>query len=84
MAGIVFAKLSRPKRRATTIWFSTNAVISLTNGMLRLMFRVKITITRLAFDKDKPKTWTLYFGLWTFDFFYGVGIPQGYQLEHSL
>ena len=42
MAGIVFAKLSRPKRRATTIWFSTNAVISLTNGMLRLMFRVMI------------------------------------------
>ena len=40
MAGIVFAKLSRPKRRATTILFSTSAVISLTNGVLRLMFRV--------------------------------------------
>ena len=68
MAGIVFAKLSRPKRRATTIWFSTNAVISLTNGMLRLMFRVKITITRLTFDRDKPKNldsllWFMDFGL---------------------
>ena len=40
MAGIVFAKLSRPKRRATTILFSKNAVISKTNGVLRLMYRV--------------------------------------------
>jgi len=40
MAGIVFAKLSRPKRRATTILFSKHAVISQTNGLLRLMFRV--------------------------------------------
>jgi len=40
MAGIVFAKLSRPKRRATTILFSKNAVISKTNGLMRLMFRV--------------------------------------------
>jgi len=40
MAGIVFAKLSRPKRRAQTVMFSKNAVISKRNGLLRLMFRV--------------------------------------------
>ena len=42
MAGIVFAKLSRPKRRATTILFSKNAVISKTNGLMRLMFRTEM------------------------------------------
>jgi len=40
MAGIVFAKLSRPKRRAATIIFSEKAVISCRNGLLRLMCRV--------------------------------------------
>jgi len=40
MAGIVFAKLARPKRRAQTVMFSKNAVISKRNGLLRLMFRV--------------------------------------------
>jgi len=40
MAGIVFAKLSRPKARAATIMFSKHAVISSRNGLLRLMCRV--------------------------------------------
>ena len=40
MAGIVFAKLDTPKRRAETVLFSKNAVISKRNGLLRLMFRV--------------------------------------------
>jgi hypothetical protein len=40
MAGIVFAKLSRPKARARTVTFSKNAVVSMVNGKLRLMFRV--------------------------------------------
>jgi len=40
MAGIVFAKLSRPKTRANTITFSRNAVVTLRNGCLYLMFRV--------------------------------------------
>lgn len=40
MAGIVFAKLARPKARAHTIMFSKNAVITLRNGQLWLMFRL--------------------------------------------
>ncbi|XP_023326137.1 G protein-activated inward rectifier potassium channel 2 isoform X2 [Eurytemora carolleeae] len=40
MAGIVFAKLARPKNRARTVTFSKNAVVSMVNGKLRLMFRV--------------------------------------------
>ena len=40
MAGIVFAKLARPKARSHTVMFSKNAVISLRNGQLWLMFRV--------------------------------------------
>jgi len=40
MAGIVFAKLSRPKRRAHTIAFSKNAVVTMRNGWLYLLFRV--------------------------------------------
>jgi len=40
MAGIVFAKLARPKRRAHTIAFSKNAVVSLRNGWLFLLFRI--------------------------------------------
>jgi len=40
MAGIVFAKLARPKNRARTVTFSKVAVISKVNGKLRLMFRV--------------------------------------------
>jgi hypothetical protein len=35
MAGIVFAKLARPKKRARTVSFSKTAVISLVNGKLR-------------------------------------------------
>ncbi len=40
MAGIIFAKLARPKARAHTITFSRNAVMTLRNGHLCLLFRV--------------------------------------------
>ncbi|XP_023331211.1 ATP-sensitive inward rectifier potassium channel 12 [Eurytemora carolleeae] len=40
MAGIVFAKLARPKQRSNTVMFSRNAVITLRNGDFYLMFRV--------------------------------------------
>jgi len=40
MVGIVFAKLSRPKKRAQTILFSRKAVICHRNGVPHLMFRV--------------------------------------------
>ena len=33
-------------------------------------------------DRDKPRN--LDFGLWTLDFFYGLRMTQGYQVEHSL
>ena len=38
-AGIIFAKLARPKARAHTIQFSKNAAISLRNGCLYMLFR---------------------------------------------
>jgi len=40
MAGIVFAKLARPKQRSNTIMFSRNALITMRNGHLFLLFRV--------------------------------------------
>ncbi|CAN8030995.1 unnamed protein product, partial [Ixodes persulcatus] len=40
MAGIVFAKLSRPKKRSQTLLFSRNAVVCLRDGKLCLLFRV--------------------------------------------
>ncbi|XP_024886183.1 G protein-activated inward rectifier potassium channel 3-like isoform X2 [Temnothorax curvispinosus] len=40
MVGIVFAKLSRPKKRTQTLLFSRNAVICQRDGQLCLMFRV--------------------------------------------
>jgi potassium inwardly-rectifying channel subfamily J len=40
MVGIVFAKLSRPKKRTQTLLFSRNAVICQRDGYLCLMFRV--------------------------------------------
>lgn len=40
MAGIVFAKLSRPKKRSQTLMFSRNAAVCLRDGKLCLMFRV--------------------------------------------
>ncbi|KAF9424132.1 hypothetical protein HW555_000841 [Spodoptera exigua] len=40
MVGIVFAKLSRPKKRAQTLLYSQKAVICLRDGQLCLMFRV--------------------------------------------
>ncbi|XP_014205713.1 G protein-activated inward rectifier potassium channel 3-like isoform X2 [Copidosoma floridanum] len=40
MVGIVFAKLSRPKKRTQTLLFSRNAVICLRDGQPCLMFRV--------------------------------------------
>ncbi|XP_017888093.1 uncharacterized protein LOC108629754 isoform X2 [Ceratina calcarata] len=40
MVGIVFAKMSRPKKRTQTLLFSTNAVICQRDGELCLMFRV--------------------------------------------
>ena len=40
MAGIVFVKLSRPKRRARTVLFSRQAVVTRQHGLLRLQCRV--------------------------------------------
>ncbi|CAO1407033.1 unnamed protein product, partial [Diamesa serratosioi] len=40
MVGIVFAKLSRPKKRAQTLLFSRNSVICHRDGIPCLMFRV--------------------------------------------
>ena len=40
MTGIVFAKLSRPKKRAETLMFSKNACICKQDGQLCLLFRV--------------------------------------------
>ena len=40
MVGIVFAKLSRPKKRTQTLLFSRNAVICQRDGQSYLMFRV--------------------------------------------
>lgn len=40
MVGIVFAKLSRPKKRTQTLLFSRNAVICQRDGQPCLMFRV--------------------------------------------
>jgi len=40
MAGIVFAKLARPKHRSHTVMFSKNAVVTMRNGDLYLLFRV--------------------------------------------
>jgi len=40
MVGVVFAKLSRPKKRANTLLFSKNAVISQRDGKFYFMFRV--------------------------------------------
>ncbi|KRZ90701.1 Inward rectifier potassium channel irk-1 [Trichinella sp. T8] len=40
IAGIVFAKLARPKNRAETLIFSKYACISLRNGQLCFLFRV--------------------------------------------
>ena len=40
MTGLVFAKLSRPKKRAETLMFSKNAVICKRDGELCLLFRV--------------------------------------------
>ncbi|XP_017785588.1 PREDICTED: G protein-activated inward rectifier potassium channel 3-like [Nicrophorus vespilloides] len=40
MVGIVFAKLSRPKKRTQTLLFSRHAVICQRDGTLCLMFRV--------------------------------------------
>ena len=40
MAGIVFAKLARPKARSNTVMFSKNAVITQREDQLWLMFRV--------------------------------------------
>uniref|UniRef100_A0A915JJ31 G protein-activated inward rectifier potassium channel 3 n=1 Tax=Romanomermis culicivorax TaxID=13658 RepID=A0A915JJ31_ROMCU len=39
MAGLVFAKMARPKKRAETLIFSKNACISLRDGMLCFLFR---------------------------------------------
>ena len=40
MVGVVFAKLSRPKKRSETIMFSKNACINLRDGRLCLICRV--------------------------------------------
>jgi len=40
MTGLVFAKLSRPKKRAETLLFSKNAVVCKRDDELCLLFRV--------------------------------------------
>ena len=40
MTGLVFAKLSRPKKRAQTLMFSKRAVICPRDNQLYLLFRV--------------------------------------------
>ena len=40
MAGIVFAKFTKPTNRAETILFSTNALITLRNGSYYLLCRI--------------------------------------------
>jgi len=40
MTGLVFAKLSRPKKRAETLLFSKNAIVCKRDGQLCLLFRV--------------------------------------------
>ena len=40
MAGIVFAKFTKPAGRAETIMFSKNALITLRNGALYLVVRL--------------------------------------------
>lgn len=40
MTGLVFAKLSRPKKRAETLLFSKNAVVCKRDGQMCLLFRV--------------------------------------------
>jgi len=40
MTGLVFAKLSRPKKRAETLMFSKNAVICRRDGKMCVLFRV--------------------------------------------
>ncbi|XP_067934969.1 G protein-activated inward rectifier potassium channel 3-like isoform X2 [Watersipora subatra] len=40
MTGMIFAKLSRPKKRAETLMFSRKAAICLRDGALCLMFRI--------------------------------------------
>ena len=40
MAGIVFAKFTKPTMRAETILFSKNALITLRNGSFYLLCRV--------------------------------------------
>ncbi|XP_063812639.1 G protein-activated inward rectifier potassium channel 2 [Pseudophryne corroboree] len=40
MVGCMFVKISQPKKRAETLVFSTNAVVSMRDGKLCLMFRV--------------------------------------------
>ena len=40
MAGVVFAKLARPKSRTHTVQFSKNAIITQRNNQWWLMFRV--------------------------------------------
>ena len=40
MAGIVFAKFTKPTNRAETILFSTNALVTLRNGSYYLLCRI--------------------------------------------
>ena len=40
--------------------------------------------TRLESTGTSPGIWNMHSGLWTLDFFYGMRMTQGYQLDHSL
>ena len=49
VAGVVFAKISRPNKRKRTIIFSHNAVVSERDGKLCLMFKIgNIRISQLS------------------------------------
>ena len=50
MLGLTFAKLSRPKNRASTVVFSNRAVITLRDSKLCLMFRVADLKRRRLYD----------------------------------
>ena len=45
-------------------------------------YSVNENLNQTGVDRDKPRN--LDFGLWSLDFFYGLRMTKGYQLDHSL
>ncbi|KAG8317472.1 Inward rectifier potassium channel [Homalodisca vitripennis] len=85
MVGVVFAKLSRPKKRTQTLLFSRHAVICQRDGELCLMFRVgdmrksHIIEAHVRAQLIKRKLWSTYsyFGrrLRAFAFWREIPVP---------